>query len=786
MRYNRSTREIELTVFDLCGHSSDRDIAYNFAEASGFAKASELVLDVLDFRYNYENIDYLIKTGAFIHQDSVCEIIVDNGQKASIPLLGETCVFAYALCEKQGRADISIKSVYINSETMSYSVKVRRKTTKALEAYFLRKLAEKAPVASMLKQRAETVLTQCAQVKFPYATLRRGQKIMMKECYDAIKSGSRLFVQAPTGIGKTISTLYPAVMQLGKGKCDKIFYLTAKGSNQSEVFRTAGALFEAGANLRTIIIAAKDHMCLSRELMCEGLCDSRHCKYSDCTEEKLAGAVNTLLALQNGYEPTVISKIADEWKVCPYELSLSLAEYCEIIIADYNYVFDPLVYLRRFFDENQRTDKYVFLIDEAHNLADRARDMYSVEMSYDKFYRFRCEIESELPELISYVDGVLRQVRNLKALCADNTFYDEQKDVERGFYLSHDRCESLDIALEGLSEKMMRLVRKSASKPYYNSMADLLRSMRRYIVISELCSDSSVFYCETEGDKIRFKTLCVDPAKVIDMRMSRAHASVLFSATLTPLNYFVDILGGGAKSSCLSLKSPFDENNLFLAAIDNVSTRFEDREKSLNKVVTNIAATVSCRKGNYMVYLPSYQYMTQVCELFQRKYPGVQTLMQRKGMTRREKEDYLNEFKLNDGKMRVGFCVLGGGFSEGIDLPGSSLIGVVVVGVGTPGISGERNIIRDHFDLVRDSGYLYAYTYPGMNNVLQAAGRVIRSEKDCGVVVLIDDRYNTPQYKAMYPEHWHKMKHFGQSISLNASIKEFWRKKDEKNANKSD
>ncbi len=786
MRYNRSTHEIELTAYDLCGRSTDVESSYDTVAISGYDKLRELSVAQFDLKYCYENIDYLVTTEVILHSEAVCEIVVDSSQNGSIPLQGDTCISAYAICAEQGRTDILIESIYINSETMSYSIKIRRKTAKALEAYFLRKLASKAPIAAMLKQRSETVIAQCSQVKFPYPKLRRGQKLMMKECYDAIKAGSRLFVQAPTGIGKTISTLYPAVMQLGKGKCDKIFYLTAKGSNQSEVFRTAGVLFEAGANLRTIVISAKDQMCLMNDLMRDGLCDSRHCKYALCAEEKMTGAVNALLALQNGYEQSIITKIAEKWQVCPYELSLALAEYCEIIIADYNYVFDPLVYLRRFFDEKQRSDRYVFLIDEAHNLADRAREMYSVELTYETFCKFRHEIEADIPEIAAETDKVMEEVRRLKSFCSDNMIYDEQNEVERGFYLSHEPYESLDISIENLVDKMGRFVRKSTSKPYYNNMAELWRTLKRYIVISELCSDASVFYCETEGDKIRFKILCVDPSEVIDMRMSKAYAAVLFSATLTPLNYFVDILGGGSKSSCLSLKSPFDEKNLFLAAIDNVSTRFEDREKSIYNVLKYIAATVSCRKGNYMVYLPSYQYMRSVCELFAKKYPGVRILMQKKGMTRREKQEYLNEFKLNDGKMRVGFCVLGGGFSEGIDLPGSSLIGVVVVGVGTPGISSERNIMRDHFDLVKDSGYLYAYTYPGMNNVLQAAGRVIRSESDCGVVVLIDDRCNTPQYQMMFPEHWCKMKHFDQSISLNAAIKDFWRKKDAKNANKDD
>ncbi|MBQ9080500.1 MAG: ATP-dependent DNA helicase [Clostridia bacterium] len=776
MRYNRYTHEAELTVSDLCDRGHDDTRARELAELCGYMKDRNLLSNSLCFKYEHGDMKYSISLECVTHDEALCEFVIDDGAGRTPSPGAHAQIAAFVLCSMRKTDDIVIETVVASIDGSSYNIVTRRKTFAALESYFWRRLEQTVPVAAMLRERVETVLPRSAHVVFPYATLRRGQKLMMSECYEAMSRGRRLFVQAPTGIGKTLSALYPAVKFLGNGKCDKIFYLTAKGSTQAEAYRAAGLLFESGAPIRTIVISAKEQICPMREHMADGMCDVRRCRWAKFSDSQMSGAVNTLLALQNGYEQNIIAKTAAEWGVCPYELSLSLAEFCEIIIADYNYVFDPIVYLRRFFDERERTDKYVFLIDEAHNLADRARDMYSAELSNKTLQALRREVCDILPELTAQIDTVQREISHLRELCADSMTKDE-RGVERGFYISRERYEPLDTCLGELGETLALRLRRGSSDPYYRFMAPVYRAIRRYIITANFYSGSSMFYCETEGNKISFKSICIDPSAVLDARMRSAHAVILFSATLTPLDYFTDILGGGAQSGSLALKSPFDEENLFLAAVDDVSTRYEDREKSISRIVSYIAATVSCRKGNYMVYFPSYEYMNSVVKLFEKKYPAVRLLIQKRGMTKADREAYLNEFRASDGMMRVGFCVLGGSFSEGIDLPGSSLIGVVVVGVGIPGISGERNIMRDYFEVTRETGYDYAYTYPGMNNVLQAAGRVIRSDTDQGVVVLIDDRYATSKYDAMYPEHWCKMKHFCQPVSLNDAIKRFWHKK---------
>ena len=303
----------------------------------------------------------------------------------------------------------------------------------------------------------------------------------------------------------------------------------------------------------------------------------------------------------------------------------------------------------------------------------------------------------------------------------------------------------------------------------------LKKQLSRLIITSEYFDERFLFYCELNGEDVILKIFCLDPSQILDNIHSTVEASIMFSATLTPLEYFSDILGGGRKSRTLLLASPFDRDNLFLGACGGVSTRYEDREKTLSQVVSYIAATVACKKGNYLVYFPSYSYMNRAAELFMKRFPKVRTIVQNPRMNRTDINGFISEFLNADGKMRVGFWVLGGIFSEGIDLPGKSLIGVVIVGTGVPGISSERNIMREYYELSRGCGYDYAYTSPGMNNVLQAAGRVIRSDTDKGIVTLIDDRYITQKYREMYPDHWEKMQYFESAASLNSAITEFWK-----------
>ena len=440
MRYNRLTREIEITVGDLCALKYDNGVC-NIAEVYEYISQHSITTETIIFKYLQGDITFSLKLELTRRGDILCEINerAENGD--FLPVRQDTSIIAFAYCSMQHCSDVKIESAVISDDGVAFDTVIRNKTYSSLEKLFLRRLARLTPIAEMLRERGEKILSCSSNVKFPYPTLRNGQMLMMNECYDAMSRGKRLFVQAPTGIGKTLSVLYPAVKFLGSGKCDKIFYLTAKSSTQTEAYRAAGALFASGAQLRTIVISAKEQVCCASDCMVNGICDAVACSFAKYSDAQMSEAVNELLALQNGYEKNVVMKTAIKHKVCSYELSLCLAEFCEIIIADYNYVFDPSVYFRRFFADQDRTDQYVFLIDEAHNLADRAREMYSSELTSSLFKKLHGEVASVWPELAEQLDGIMKQMDNLRRLCADSMFKDEN-GVEHGFYLSKSRYDN--------------------------------------------------------------------------------------------------------------------------------------------------------------------------------------------------------------------------------------------------------------------------------------------------------------------------------------------------------
>jgi Rad3-related DNA helicase len=312
----------------------------------------------------------------------------------------------------------------------------------------------------------------------------------------------------------------------------------------------------------------------------------------------------------------------------------------------------------------------------------------------------------------------------------------------------------LEKALESFCERARIWLRKNREDDLYDDIHTLSREAQRYLSILAHYDEKFITYIEEQGENVTVSLMCIDPSEVVGDCLSRARASVLFSATLAPIDYFADILGGDKSSMFLELASPYDQSNLCLAAVDSISTRSEDRDRSYKKTATCIAAAISGRAGNYMAYFPSYSYLERVYEAFCKKYPAVQTVVQKRGMNAADRDEFLSVFAEDTGKMRVGFAVLGGSFSEGVDLPGSRLIGSIIVGVGLPGFSSERNIMRDYFENRYENGFAYAYTYPGMNNVLQAAGRVIRTAEDVGIIALLDERFLQLSYRRMFPREW--------------------------------
>lgn len=781
MRYDHRNNRIEISSCELCACSASSHIDDSFDDiAESITSGPPCDVFLLE---NFDGIDFYIEghiSSVYGSHDlpTVAEIILSsdvNNIMEHNPS-SHICCLAYILCKTSGIDRVNIETILYDTISDNNVREITVRTIDQLEKQFKKRIYRLLPKARIMIERSNSVLQNAASVKFPFSMLRDGQEDLMRICYESLCNKERLFVQAPTGIGKTISALYPAVKFLGNGHCDKVFYLTAKNSTQKEAYRAAGKLFECGARLRTIILSSREACCINPSKTEENFqCSAMNCKYARRNAKEYEVAINDLLKRQNGYDREIIIKISRKFGLCPYELSLALSEYCEIIISDYNYIFDPIIRLDRYFGKKRGINKYLLLVDEAHNLADRTREMYSSEISLLYIKKIYCQIQNEIPILSDSLENIIRFFeKDIKRLCSEDIQKDDD-DIIHGFYTNRKLPNNLMDNIKKLYDIVNKTIKNNENIDYINLLQNLKKKLFRLIITCEYFDERFLFYCELNGEDVILKIFCLDPSQILDDIHSTFEASVMFSATLTPLEYFSDILGGGKKSRILSLASPFDIDNLFLAACGGVSTRYEDREKTLSKVVSYISAAVACKKGNYIVYFPSYSYMNKAAELFMKKFPKVRTIVQKPRMNRTDVTNFISEFVNVDDKMRVGFCVLGGTFSEGIDLPGKSLIGVVIVGTGIPGISSERNIIREYYELSRGCGYDYAYTYPGMNNVLQAAGRVIRSDTDKGIVTLIDDRYITPKYQEMYPDHWGKMQYFESAASLNFAITEFWK-----------
>lgn len=636
--------------------------------------------------------------------------------------------------------------------------------------------------ARFVQERILTRLPSAQSGRFPYSEVRSGQDIMMKEVYRDIRAGKRAFIEAPTGTGKTLSALYPAVRAVGDGICDKIFYLTAKAAPRAEAYRASKQIYQAGAHLRTVVFTAREQLCCNPAAKnapngVSEFCDPYHCPFAKGFFDRCDQALQYALSSHNGYPRSTVTEIAQQYRICPYEFQLELSEFCDILICDYNYVFDPAVYLRRYFGADATAEnRYVFLIDEAHNLADRACAMYSAELCNTVFTEMRDALgppeEGEENPCHAALDKLAISMYRLRNLCKD-TLQKDENGIERGYYLTKRAMEPFHLLVIETRSVFERNLRHIPFVAESEAAHKFLSALKRFSAVSEFYDDCFVTFVETEGNICTVRLLCLDPSRILNACLSRAKASILFSATLTPLDYFSDILGGEKNSARISLPSPFPQEHLCLVTVPSVSTRLEDRSRSYSKIAALIAAAVSGRSGNYLVYFPSYRYLEKVREAFSAKYPSVRVISQMPSMHLSEKEDFLNAFSA-DGKLRIGFCVMGGSFSEGIDLPGNRLIGVVIIGSGLPGISNERNILKEYYDMTRERGFDYAYVYPGMNRVLQAAGRVIRRKEDRGVAILVDDRFASPAVQALFPEHWSQMQYAGNAKELANIVSFFW------------
>ena len=634
--------------------------------------------------------------------------------------------------------EISVQLTYYQLETEETRRHTWSFTASDLEGFFSDLLHKYGTWLRLEREWKQTRNASIAATNFPFETYRKGQRELAVAVYRTIAAKKKLYASAPTGIGKTVAALFPSIKAMGEDKLEKIFYLTAK-----TVTRTVAedAVRLINMRFKSITLRAKEKICPQEEC----ICNPEHCPRANGHYDRVNDAIMDLIKNEDLITPDTTSQYANKHMVCPHEYGLDAALWCDLIIGDYNHVFDPTVYLRRFFADE--SGEYVFLVDEAHNLADRVRDMYSAVLRRGAFSQVLNALRGR-----DMHTSMLR--KSMKNICAYLKDYRENM-TGYNFVEKELNTKLLDLISDFTHTASQWLMEhKSADNP---DILNLYFEAMHYEMIAELYDHHYTTISETRGNDLVITLFCLDPSDVIAQGLGRGKASILFSATLAPLTYYRDILGGTPEDFAVSLPSPFDPARLLTVTHSGISTKYNDRDASYEPITKAIYTVVGHKKGNYLVFFPSYEYMHRVHELFIANYPTTQTLLQENDMTEDERADFLAEFDHDNPETLVGFAVLGGIFSEGIDLKGDRLIGSIIVSVGLPKLALRHDLIRDYFDQKSGNGYNYAYVFPGMNKVLQAAGRVIRTETDSGIVLLIDSRFPSAKYRDLFPRHWSNM-----------------------------
>ena len=650
--------------------------------------------------------------------------------------LGQAKCYAYMFaCEKE-QENIGIRLTYIRQgKEKEKFIEDYVFYTLELEQYVRELIEEYIDFYNIVFRHLEERQKTCKEIEFPFNKYRDGQRKLSELTYKVATIGGNLFVEAPTGIGKTMSTLYPYIKTLSDDNASKIFYLTAKSSGKEAAMNAIKILKEKGLSINEILITAKDKICF-----CKGkACNPDECPFAKNYYEKIQGVVEYSLLTHSCFNYETITQIAYENMMCPFELELDLSLYCDVIVCDYNYVFDPTAYLRRYFDSD--SVHYLALVDEAHNLVDRSREMYSATLNYNTL--------KEAKNSSRHIKNkkLKNNFRKLTELFNYYDFYDD------GITTIDNFSDEFYKVLNNVYTKFQE-ISKEENKDITKETTNLMLEINLFLKISDLYDENYFVYVLKNDADISFHLYCLDASSFLKEICSEMKATTFFSATMAPMDYYIDTLGGDKIfDPYISLPSPFDEDNLLLMIAPKVSVKYKNREASYSMVAEYIKSFVTNKVGNYFVYVPSYEYLNRIRDLLDLP-ADINCFYQEKDISEQEKMAFLENFAPNPSETNVGFLVIGGAFSEGIDLVDDRLIGAIIIGVGIPKINVESDRIAEHFNEKGLNGYEYAYLNPGMNKVMQAVGRVIRSETDRGAVLLIDERYTHKNYRSLFKSEW--------------------------------
>ncbi|MCQ4088047.1 ATP-dependent DNA helicase [Saccharibacillus sp. JS10] len=646
--------------------------------------------------------------------------------------------YAYMLALELQLTQVGVRLTYVHKPGGERSI---REVSQSMEqlTHFVQDVAERyAPFALLLKKREEKRNAAAAALSFPFGHYREGQRLFAGAVFKTMREEKNLLARAPTGTGKTISTLFPAVKAIGEGLVGRIYYLTAKTTTRAGAEEALNLLERSGAYLSSVTITAKDKVCFKEEEDCMG----GQCRFAVGYYDRINDALHDLFEHETRITREVLEQYARKHTVCPFEFSLDAAYAADVVVCDYNYVFDPRIAFKRLSDEQR--GKSALLVDEAHNLVERGREMFSADL-----------LKSAFLEIKRAYKGVHDGVRGAAERVNAYLIVLRKQAGEEGRFVGNEPPEVMFKLLEPFVEQAEHALVTVHGNEAEEALLEVYFAAQTFLRIGRLYGDQYVTYVETDGSEVRMKMFCLDPSELLLQASKNYRSAVYFSATLSPLGFYREMLGASEEDYTLSIPSPFSPEQLEVTVLP-YSTRFRDREKTKENLAGALAATVNERVGNYLFFFPSYAYMQEIRQAFETHIDRetVEIIGQDSGMSEQERTVFLDAFAAGRSKSLVGFAVMGGVFSEGIDLAGERLTGVAVIGVGLPQIGLERDIIKDYYNERGRSGFNYAYVYPGMNKVQQAGGRLIRTEDDRGVLILADDRFLQEPYRSLLPDEW--------------------------------
>ena len=666
--------------------------------------------------------------------------------KEPVPVhLAQAMCYAYIYANQQGLSDIGVQMTYCNLETEEIKRFQNVYPYEELERWFLELAGQYEKWAryqiSWRKKRNASI----KKIEFPFP-YREGQRDLTVSVYRTILRKKKLFIQAPTGVGKTMATVFPAVKAMGEELGEKIFYLTARTITRTVAWQAFDTLKEQALRMKVLVLTAKEKICFCEEADC----NPEKCPYAKGHYDRVNDAVYELLTSSDEMSREILEEHARKWKVCPFEMSLDVSTWVDAVICDYNYVFDPNAHLKRFFGESVKGD-YLFLIDEAHNLVDRGREMYSASVCKEEVLKVKRLVKMSDPKLVRRLEECNKQMLALKRECEEYQILNSVGHI----YLKL-------IALMGELEQYFE---ECTDREIRKEVLDFYFQVRMFVNIYERVDENYLIYSELDGKgHFWIRLFCVNPSACLQEFLEKGNSAVFFSATLLPIHYYKNLLSTSKEDYAVYARSPFDVRRRLLLVGNDVSSKYTSRgEEMYRRYARYLLCMVRAKAGNYMAFFPSYRFMEEVYEAFEillaeQRIAGeleeIDYILQSQYMSEEAREIFLENFEEEREGSLIGFCVMGGIFSEGIDLSRDRLIGAAIVGTGLPQVCRERELLKDYFQKQGVRGFDYAYLYPGMNKVLQSAGRVIRTDRDCGVILLLDERFRDYRYQEIFPREW--------------------------------